>query len=93
VERLNGTAPIEALDIEYQLGRLLRRLRRKALYPQHASYIAKHFDREQMRVLYHLLDEIEDRIPRDGLEFWRAARLISDHRRSIEGGAISTPRR
>jgi hypothetical protein len=42
-------------------------LRPKALYPRNASYINRHFNKEERRVLYGLLDEIEDHIPWKGI--------------------------
>jgi hypothetical protein len=62
-----GVREVRSLDIEYKLGTLLNFLRPRALYPRNASYINRHFNKEERRVLYGLLDGIEDHIPWKGI--------------------------
>jgi hypothetical protein len=66
-EMRSGVRPVEPLDIEYKFAKLLGFLRPKAQYPRNASYINKHFNGEERRVLYGLLDEIEEHMPWPGI--------------------------
>jgi hypothetical protein len=73
----SGRLQVDALDIEHKLAGLLALVRPKALYPQHASYIGKHFNAEERRVLFTLLDDIEEQVPWRGLlwhKVWRASK-------------------
>jgi len=60
--RRNGELAVEGLEIEHKLGKLLSFLRPKAEYPRHATHIGTHFG-EERRVLYGLLDDIEEHVP------------------------------
>jgi hypothetical protein len=66
-ELRTGIREVTGLTIEYKFATLLRFLRPKALYPRNASYINRHFNEEERRVLYGLLDEIEEHIPWEGI--------------------------
>ena len=68
----SGAQSVDPLDIEYKFARLLHFLRPKAQYPRNASHIARHFNQEQRRVLYGLLDEIEEHMPWEGFILMRA---------------------
>jgi hypothetical protein len=75
--RRNGELPVEALDIEHKLGKLLHFLRPKAEYPQNASHINRHFNSDERRILYGLLDDIEEHVPWRGFlltKAWSAIR-------------------
>jgi hypothetical protein len=64
--RRNGELEVEGLDIEHKLGKLLRFLRPKAAYPQNASDINHHFNSDERRILYGLLDDLEEHLPWKG---------------------------
>jgi hypothetical protein len=71
-------SPISGMDIEYQLGRIARRmtpsLRSKnnySLYHGIADYIDGNFDSRQRQILYRLLNKMEDQARRTGIN-WNA---------------------
>jgi hypothetical protein len=66
-EMRDGVRHVKPLDLEYKFAKLLREIRPKALYPRNASYLAKHFDQEERRVIYGLLDDIEDYVRWKGI--------------------------
>jgi hypothetical protein len=78
----NGVMAVEPRTVEYKFAKLLGFLRPKAQYPRNASYIAKHFNAEERRVLFGLLDHLEEYMPWRGFEMLkvyervRAAREI-----------------
>jgi len=51
---------LEALDLEYKFGDVLRRLNRKASQPRNASFLARHFNKQEMAIIYSLLDDMMD---------------------------------
>jgi hypothetical protein len=61
-EMRDGVRHVKPLDLEHKLAKLLREIRPNALYPRNASYLAKHFGAEERRVMYGLLDDIEDHV-------------------------------
>jgi hypothetical protein len=63
-ERYQGN--VEGIDIEYQLGRILRLVGQKADYPRHASVFDYNFSKEQLGLIYRMLDVIEESIPWEG---------------------------
>jgi hypothetical protein len=87
-ERYHGN--VTGKDIELQLGRILRLVRPEATYPRHGSYIAQSFTKKQLGVIYHLLDEIEEQIPWEGIsrywsiQFYKAWDRVRDHRERKE---------
>lgn len=62
-------APVTPLMLEQKFAELLRIVRRKAQYPQNASYLNMHFNEEERRVIYALLEEIIEQAP------WRGVSL------------------
>jgi hypothetical protein len=50
--------PVDALALEYKFAELLRLVRRKADYPRNASYLNKHFNETERRIIFGLLEEI-----------------------------------
>lgn len=69
-------------DIEVKLSRLLRILRPKSEYPKHASYISLNFNKKQLRIIFNLLDDIEERLPWNGLNWLRIWQRVSDRQRA-----------
>lgn len=61
--------PVDAGDLEQKFAELLHLVRRKANYPHNASYLGKHFNEEERRVLYALLEEIIEQAPWRGIEW------------------------
>ncbi len=55
-ESRNGQ--LEALDLEYKFGEVLKLLNRKARWPQNASFLAHYFNKQQMAVIYSQLDNL-----------------------------------
>ena len=68
-EMRKGIRPVEPLDLEHKFGKLLHFVKSKAQYPHNASYLAAHFDQEHRRVVYGLLDDIEDHIRWHGVSW------------------------
>jgi hypothetical protein len=66
-EMRSGVRGVDALEIERKFAILLGFLRPKVQYPRNASYINRHFNTEKRRVLYGLLDDIEEHIPWGGI--------------------------
>ncbi len=66
-EMRDGVRHVKPLDLEYKFAKLLREIRPKTLYPRNASYLATHFDQEERRVIYGLLDDIEDHVRWKGI--------------------------
>lgn len=60
---------VEGTDIEYQLGRIARRcrVRNKDMFFGIATCIDHSFDNEQKRMLFSLLNKIDEGIPWEGL--------------------------
>ncbi|MGA7673439.1 MAG: hypothetical protein WCA78_00155 [Rhizomicrobium sp.] len=52
--------PVTGLDLEGQLGAVVKLLNRKADAPRIASYLARYFSGDQMAVIYTLLDDLID---------------------------------
>jgi hypothetical protein len=63
--------PVDALSLEYKFAELLRLVRRKADYPRNASYLNKHFNETERRVIFGLLEEIIEQDSWRGIEWWR----------------------
>ena len=76
----SGATPVDPITIESKLARLLSFVRPKAKYPRNASYIAQHFNASERRVLYELLDDIEERVPWNRLKDLFAARYEASSR-------------
>ncbi len=57
-ERRSGR--LEALDLEYKFGDVLKLLDHKASWLPIATYLAHQFDKQQMAVIYSLLDDLID---------------------------------
>jgi hypothetical protein len=57
---------VEGIDIEYQLGRILHLVRRNVDYPRHATVFDHSFSKEQLGLIYRMLDKIEESIPWEG---------------------------
>jgi hypothetical protein len=72
----SGTLPVEGLEIEHKFARLLTHLRPKAVYPQNASYIETHFNAEERRVLFGLLDDIEEQVPWQGVLWYKVLKRL-----------------
>jgi hypothetical protein len=78
---------VEGMDIERQLGRILHLIRPRERYPTYASIIDRHFDKEQLGLIYRLLDVIEEAVPWEGpgryktVQKWRARDKIHEHRK------------
>lgn len=62
---------IDPIDIEYQLRRLARRAgaRNRNILLGIAGCIKMHFPPKQRKVLYHLLNEIGENIPWEGIDY------------------------
>ena len=63
-ERYQGN--VNGIQIEYQLGRIQHFIRRNVDYPRLATVIDNSFNREQLGLLYRLLDKIEESVPWEG---------------------------
>jgi hypothetical protein len=61
--------PVDALTLEYKFAELLRLVRRKADYPRNASYLNKHFNETERRVICGLLEEIIEQDSWRGVEW------------------------
>lgn len=77
---------VSGLDIEHQLGRVLRLIRPKDEYPRLATYISNEFTKKQLGRIYRLLDYIEEQVPWEGpgryrtIQFKKAWEKILEHR-------------
>jgi hypothetical protein len=79
----SGAIPIAPLTVEGKLARLLSFVRPKAKYPRNATYIAHHFNAQERRILYELLDDIEEHVPWKGfdlIEAWKQIRRARGER-------------
>jgi hypothetical protein len=63
-ERYQGN--VEGIEIEEQLRRIQHLIRPNVDYPRLATVIDHNFNQEQLGLLYHLLDRIEESIPWEG---------------------------
>ena len=63
--------PIDSIDIEYRLRWLAKRcnVKNKNLFFGIAGYIEQHFSVEQRKVLYELLNKIEENIAWEGIRY------------------------
>jgi hypothetical protein len=61
-----GGRTVEPLDVEEKFAALLHFLRPSARYPRNATHISRHFGAEQRRVLYALLDDLEEHVRWNG---------------------------
>jgi hypothetical protein len=77
---------VDGLDVEQQLGRILRLIVPKASYPRNDDSIDASFTKDQLGKVYRLLDVIEEAIPWEGpgryrtIEEWKAWDKISEFR-------------
>jgi len=60
--------PVDGLTLEEKFAELLRLIRRKAEYPRRASYLAQHFNEQQRRIIYALLEEVIAQAPWLGID-------------------------
>jgi hypothetical protein len=68
-EKLKGM--VKGIDVEYLLGRLARacRVRKKALFQGVAGCIDEHFDGNQRKLLFEMLNRIEENLPAQAIKF------------------------
>jgi hypothetical protein len=70
--------PVDALTLEYKFGELCRLVRPRAEYPRNASYLNKHFNEEERRIIFALLEEIIEQ------HYWRGIQWSGVWRRVYE---------
>lgn len=81
-EQIRGLEfPVSGLDIEEKFQKVLGlmsgiRRRDRVRYPQNASYISQHFDADQRRVLYALLEEVIEMVPWRGINWMLVFSLV-----------------
>lgn len=70
--------PIDGLDVEYSLQRIADRcgVRTESLFHGIATYINDSFDMEQKKIIYELLNKIEEDISWKAIEWSRVIRVI-----------------
>ena len=96
-ERYQGN--VEGIDIEYQLGQLQRLIMPKADYPRLPTVIDHGFGREQLGLIYRLLDNIEESIPWEGrrrgatIRYGKVWEKIHEHRESTGVYAVTRAER
>jgi hypothetical protein len=56
----SGKEPVSNLTLEYKFDRIAKLVNRKADFPRVASYLSAHFNRNEMCIIYGLLDDIEE---------------------------------
>jgi hypothetical protein len=76
-----GEVPVDGVALEHKFTRLLEAVRRKAKPSHNADYLAQQFGEEQRRILFVLLDDIEEQIPWRGFDRGRAFDLVHELRR------------
>jgi hypothetical protein len=64
-----GEVPVSALMLEHKFAELLHLVRTKADYPRNASYLNRHFNQAERRILYALLEEIIEQAPWRGIDW------------------------
>jgi hypothetical protein len=78
---------VDGLAIELQLGRILSLVSPKAHYPRNATIFDHSFTKEQLGLIYRMLDVIEESIPWEGRGRYRTINtlkawdLIHKHRK------------
>jgi hypothetical protein len=72
------TVPVTPLMLELKFAEILRLIRPKAKYPQNASYLNRHFNEEERRVIYALLEEIIEQNHWHGIEWYPVYHKIYD---------------
>ena len=74
-EKLKGM--VKGIDVEYLLGRLGRacRVRKKDLFQGVAGCIDEHFDDNQRKLFFEMLNRIEENLPSKAIRFSPGSRL------------------
>jgi hypothetical protein len=75
-----GQVPIDGVVLERKFARLLAAVRRNAKPARNADYLAQQFGEEQRRILFVLLDDIEEQIAWHGFSHARAYDLVHEHK-------------
>jgi hypothetical protein len=84
-----GRVSVDGEALERKFARLLSEVRRNAKPVRNAHYLAQQFGEEQRRILFVLLDDIEEKIPWRGFSHARAYDLVHEQRcrQSYEGAS------
>jgi hypothetical protein len=72
--------PVDAWSLEQKFAELLHLIRPKAECPRNASYLNRHFNETERRVIYALLEEIIEQAPWGGIEWGPVYDQISKYR-------------
>jgi hypothetical protein len=77
---------LDGLTLERKFAAIQRAIRRRPQYPRDASYIRSCFNNEQLRVLFCLLDDIEEHVPvRRHVDIGKALDRISNYKHEMAG--------
>jgi hypothetical protein len=75
---------VTPLDLEHKFAELLRLGRPKARYPQNASHINRHFNEQERRVIYALVEGVIEQARWRGISWSPIFERIRKHRNSSD---------